>query len=241
MTQGESGQAPVDFSKIEARLEEMIGAETENVDRRDRLDAAWELLQRMKTQRPGAQHAAKIYLERLMTVESRAVDGQTDAVAVVDEQSFTPIASIRSESIGGDVATIPSAPATAGPRTSMVSPNAGGEAVLKAARQRMGANDVSGALAQLALCKEHSCWTTVQSLWTECRDRLVFQEREQAGELLLTARQTTDPSERGNQLTRAKEILVNLNERYPDSRHRDGINQSIQLVERDLAELSTGN
>ena len=123
----------------------------------------------------------------------------------------------------------------------MVSPNAGGEAVLKAARQRMAGNDVAGALAQLALCKEHACWTTVKSLWTECRDRLVFQEREQAGELLLAARSTVDATERSNQLIRAKEILVSLNERYPDSRHRDGIVQSIQLVERDLAELAPGN
>jgi hypothetical protein len=232
--------SPVDFSALESQLETLIGAETENVDRRDRLEAAWELLHGMKTQRPAAQHAVRQYLERLIAVEQRVQDGSTDAIAVVDEQRFTPMAAIASESIGGDVA-VTATPVSTTNRPAMVSPNAGGDAVLKAARQRMATNDVAGALAQLGLCRDHPCWTTVSSLWGECRDRLVFQEREQAGELLLSARRTEDRAEREKRLIRAKEILVRLNEQYPNSRHKEGIVQSIQLVERDLSELNPGN
>jgi len=104
----------------------------------------------------------------------------------------------------------------------------------------MGSGDVSGALAQLSLCREHPCWATVESLWTECRDRLVYQEREHAGQLLLEARSSSDSADRGSKLTRAREILVSLNEKYPNSRHHDGIQQSIQLVDDALGELNPG-
>ena len=55
---------PVDFSGVENALEELIAGETENVDRRDRLEAAWELCQESKTERPSAQHAVHRYLTR---------------------------------------------------------------------------------------------------------------------------------------------------------------------------------
>ena len=100
---------PVDFSGIEKDLEGLISAETENVDRRDRLEAAWELCQRVKTQRPAAQHAVLIYLERTVVIERRIADAATDALANLDEQSFVPIAAITAERIAeSDVAVKPS-------------------------------------------------------------------------------------------------------------------------------------
>ena len=72
---------PVDFSGVEKDLEKLISTETENVDRRDRLEAAWELCQRVKTQRPSAQHAVHRYLVRLVEIERRAADAATEALA----------------------------------------------------------------------------------------------------------------------------------------------------------------
>ena len=112
---------PVDFSGVEKDLEKLISAETENVDRRDRLEAAWELCQRVKTQRPSAQHAVHRYLVRLVET-SVAADAATEALANPDEQTFVPIASITAERIAeSDVET----KAASGPRAAIVPPDAG--------------------------------------------------------------------------------------------------------------------
>ena len=223
---------PVDFSGIEKDLEGLISAETENVDRRDRLEAAWELCQRVKTQRPAAQHAVFIYLERTVVIERRIADAATDALANPDEQSFVPIAAITAERIAeSDVAVKPSG----GPRAAIVPPDAGAAAVMDAARERMAANDLEGAIEQLAVCQGQPCGAATITLWKEARDRLVYQRREAAGAAFIAASKLTDKGERLKAYEGVQSDLRTVQTEYPDSRYKDGVAASLQTVAAAIA------
>lgn len=218
---------PVDFSGVEKDLERLISAETENVDRRDRLEAAWELCQRVKTQRPAAQHAVFTYLERLVSIEQRIADASTDALANPDEQSFVPIASITAERIAdSDVAV----KAAGGPRSAIVPPDAGAAAVMDSARERMAANDLEGALDQLAVCQGQPCGAATITLWKEARDRLVYQRREAAGAAFIAASKLSDKGARVKAYSAVQADLKALQTEHPDSRYKDGVAASLQTV-----------
>ncbi len=218
---------PVDFSQVEKQLEDLISAESENVDRRDRLEAAWELCQRVKTQRPSAQHAVYKYLTRLVEIERRITDAATDAVANPDEQSFVPIASISAERIAdSDVAVA----AAGGPRKAIVPPDAGAAAVMDAARERMAANDLEGALEQLAVCQGQPCGAATVTLWKEARDRLVYQRREAAGAAFIAASKLENKGERLKAYGSVQADLKTLQTSYPESRYKDGVAASLDTV-----------
>lgn|GEM_PF-2002467 len=218
---------PVDFSGVEKDLELLISAETENVDRRDRLEAAWELCQRVKTQRPAAQHAVFTYLERLVSIERRIADAATDALANPDEQSFVPIASITAERIADSAVKKTSA---GGPRTAIVPPDAGAAAVMDAARERMASNDLEGAIEQLAVCQGQPCGAATVTLWQEARDRLVYQRREAAGAAFISASKLPTKAERVKAYGSVQANLKALQTEYPDSRYKDGVAASLQTV-----------
>ena len=133
----------VDFSAVETDLEDLISAETENVDRRDRLEAAWSCVQESKTQRPAAQHSVHRYLTRLVEVERRIIDADTSALADPAQQTFVPIASIQAKDFAGDDAR---KTPTSAQRKSIVPPDAGATAVMEAARERMATGDLEGAI-----------------------------------------------------------------------------------------------
>jgi len=230
---GSAQLEPVDFSGVETRLEKLIAAETENVDRRDRLEAAWELCQESKTQRPAAQHVVHRYLVRVVEVEKRVIDADTDALASPDLQTFVPIAAIQSERIAGTDAPA-AAPAAA--RQRIVPPDAGAPAVMAAARERMGSGDLEGALTQLDVCMEQPCGAATITLWREVRDRLVYQGREQAGKQFIDARTLTDPTSRRGEFQRIVDELQALQERFPDSRYKEGVASSIATVSTALTE-----
>ena len=230
---GSAQLAPVDFSDVESRLEELIAGETENVDRRDRLEAAWELCQESKTQRPAAQHAVHRYLVRLVEVERRVIDADTDALANPELQTFIPIAAIQSERIAGSEAPA-AAPAAA--RKSIVPPDAGAQAVMSSARDRMASGDLKGALSQLDVCTGQPCGAATITLWREVRDRLVYQAREQAGQAFIDARTMTDPSSRRAEYQRIVDELTDLQTRFPDSRYNEGVTSSIETVRSALSE-----
>ena len=218
---------PVDFSGVEKDLEKLISSETENVDRRDRLEAAWELCQRVKTQRPSAQHAVHQYLVRLVEIERRAADAATEALANPDEQTFVPIASITAERIAeSDVTT----KAASGPRAAIVPPDAGAAAVMDAARERMAANDLEGAIEQLAVCQGQPCGAATITLWKEACDRLVYQRREAAGAAFIAASKQVDKGERVKAYTAVQVELQALQTQYPDSRYKDGVAASLATV-----------
>jgi len=224
---------PIDFSGVETAIEELIAAEVENVDRRDRLEAAWELCQESKTQRPSAQHSVHRYLLRVVEVEKRIIDASTQAVADPDQQTFVPIAAIQGERIAGTDA--PVAPA-AGQRKSIVPPDAGAPAVMAAARERMGAGDLNGALEQLDVCTGQPCGAATITLWREVRDRLVYQGREHAGQRFIDARNMDDAVARRDAYTSILADLNGLQERFPDSRYNEGVASSISTVSNALAE-----
>jgi hypothetical protein len=227
---------PVDFSTVESRLEELIAAETENVDRRDRLEAAWELCQETKTQRPAAQHVVHRYLLRVVEVEKRVIDAGTDAVAAPGQQTFVPIASIQAERIAGSDAPTP-VPASA--RQRIVPPDSGAQAVMSAARERMGSGDLDGALAQLDVCTGQPCGAATITLWREVRDRLVYQGRESAGQQFLDARSLGDPVARRDAYQSIVNDLNTLQARFPDSRYKEGVASSIATVTAALSEEGT--
>ena len=219
--------SPVDFSGIEKQLEALIGGEMEDVDRRDRLEAAWELCQRAKTQRPAAQNAVKVYLDRLVEIEKRGADAATDAVASPDEQAFVPIAAISAERLEDSEVQVAAA---SGPKRRIVPPDAGAAAVMDAARERMAANDLEGALQQLAVCQDQPCGAATVTLWKEARDRLVYQRREAAGAAFIAATKLADRNARLRGLRSVEADLVRLQGQYPDSRYKDGVGASLATV-----------
>ena len=227
---------PVDFSGVETELEELISAETENVDRRDRLEAAWELCQESKMQRPAAQHSVHRYLTRLVEVERRVIDADTDALADPAQQTFVPIASIQSERLAGDDTT--KVPVNA-ERKRFVPPDAGASAVMQSARERMASGDLEGALEQLEVCAGQACGAATITLWREVRDRYVYQGREAAGQRFIDARTITDASQRKDVFGTILKDLEALQQRFPDSRYKDGVASSIATVTNALSEEGT--
>ena len=197
--------APVDFSATEAELERLITLETENVDRRDRLEAAWELLQKSKTSRPASQHVVQRYLTRLIALEQRAAATGTDPIATQQDARFTPIAAIQGEEI-----QVNEAAPVEGDAAKQLAASAGGPAILDAARRRMNSGDLSGAMGQLEVCRAQACWAEVSGLWSEVRDRVVYQEQERAGQIFLAARSLQDKSVRLSKLQEARRILADV-------------------------------
>ena len=225
--------SPVDFSLIEEQLEKLISAEVENVDRRDRLERAWELCQQFKTQRPASQHIVFRYLSNLVEIERRVQDAGTDAVANPNEQTFAPISSIQAERLGPVAAVVP---VTNAPKVGIVPPDRGAEAVMSAARARMQDGDLEAALEQLNVCVGQPCGAATVTLQKEVRDRLVYQEREAAGKRFQEARAEVDVAKRHQELASIKHQLQQLQQRFPDSRYTDSVVASIKAVEAAVAE-----
>lgn len=223
--------APVDFSSTEAELERLISQETENVDRRDRLEAAWELLQKSKTSRPASQQVVQRYLTRLIALEKRAAATGTDPIATQQDARFTPIASIQGEDIQVDESTTMDAGTT-----EQLAASAGAPAILDAARRRMNSGDLTGAMTQLEVCRAQPCWAEVGGLWSEVRDRIVYQEQERAGQIFLAARSLQDASVRLGKLQEARRILADVQKRYPNTRYAKGIADKIARVDAAISE-----
>ena len=84
---------------------------------------------------------------------------------------------------GSEAATRSVEPRQAGTQGALaqLTVDAGAAAILESSRRRMNGGDLSGARAQLEVCKALACWAEVESLWGEVRDRVVYQEQERAG------------------------------------------------------------
>ena len=227
-----TSQVPVDFSGVETRIEEMIAAETDNVDRRDRLEAAWELCQKAKTTRPESQHVVLRYLRRLVEVEERSEDAATDAIANPDQQDFVPIAAITAEEI--EPAVVAAAPA--GRRRSIVPPDSGAAAVMSSAREHMGAGDLSFALEQLGVCDGQPCAAAVVTLKREVQDRWVYRERTLAADRFVEAKKTTDSAQRRTELRAVAKHLRDIKRRFPNSRYQESVASSLVTVRSALTE-----
>lgn len=232
----EASVAPVDFSGVEARLETMIAGETTNVDRRDRLEAAWELCQKAKMARPASQQVILRYLKRIVDVEARSSDAETDALANPDEQTFVPIAAITAEAI--EPSSVGEAPVSK--RLSMVPPDAGSAEVMASARAYLAAGELGGALKQLSVCKGQPCGAATVTLQAEVQDRLVYREREAAGKRFVAAKAHSDRRHRVREIKAVAASLEALASRYPQSRYTDGVRSSLKTVRAALSEESKG-
>lgn len=230
--------APVDFSAVESRLEGMIANETENLDRRDRLEAAWELCQQAKTVRPQSQQIIVRYLERVARIEARSSDADTDAIANPDEQSFVPIAAIVAERI--EPATVAEAVGTPAQRLTLVPPDRGAAAVMEAARAHLAAGALEQALKQLSVCEGQACGAATVTLMTEVRDRLVYRDREAAGDRFNAAKRVVERNQRISEMRAVESTLSALAARYPDSRYSIGVQESLATVRSTLAEEQKG-
>ena len=227
----------VDFSAVESRIEAMIADETENLDRRDRLEAAWELCQEAKTARPETQQAIARYLKRIADVEARFSDAETDAIANPDEQTFVPIASIVAERIEPPAA----AQASAEPRRlRIVPPDSGAADVMSSARAYLATGDVDSALKQLRVCVGQPCGAATITLMNEVEDRLVYREREAAGERFNNAKSEPDRQQRIREIRAVAASLRSLSSQYPDSRYIDGVKASLRTVQAVLSEELKG-
>jgi hypothetical protein len=227
----EQSLEPVDFSEVEAQLEVLIAGEHDDVDRRDRLEAAWELLQKVKTSRSASQQVVHRYLVRLIELEQRAAATLTDALATEQDARFTPIASIQGEDLSA-----PDASVQASAQAPQLAASVGAPAILDASRRRMNSGDLEGAMAQLEVCRSAPCWTEIGTLWGEVRDRMVYQEQERAGQAYLAARALADKSVRLGKLQDARKILVDIQKRYPNTRYAKGIADKIARVDAAISE-----
>ncbi len=225
---------PVDFVRIETQLEAMIAGETENVDRRDRLEAAWDLCQKAKKAAPESQQVILRYLKRIVHVEARSSDAETDALANPDEQSFVPVAAITAEQI--EPAAIADAPVAK--RLAIVPPDAGAADVMASARAYLAAGELDGALKQLAVCAGQPCRAATVTLRKEVEDRLVYREREAAGARFVAAKNNADAAERIREIKAVAASLQSLASRYPRSRYAEGVRVSLSTVRKALTEES---
>jgi len=222
---------PANFGPIESELDTMITAERDDVDRRDRLEAAWEMLQQAKKESPPTQHVVHRYLTRILDLEKRGAAGSTSAIATQIDARFTPITSIKGEDI-----EVEEVPVTSEADAAILPETEGASSILDAARRRMNGGDLAGAMAQLEVCKDKPCWAQAEGLWTEVRDRRAYQEQEQAGKIFVAARALADKQVRLEKLQEARGILIKIQERYPNSRYAAGIADKIKQVDLAISE-----
>ena len=100
----------------------------------------------------------------------------------------------------------------------------------------MNSGDLTGAMTQLEVCRSQPCWAEVGVLWSEVRDRIVYQEQERAGQIFLAARSLQDASVRLGKLQEARRILADVQKRYPNTRYAKGIADKIARVDAAISE-----
>ena len=165
---------------------------------------------------------------RLVDIERRVQDAATDAVASPDQQTFVPIAAIAAQRIADS--DLQSSGTKASKKMAIVPPDSGAAAVMEAARQRMAANDLKGALEQLEVCQDQPCGAATVTLWREARDRYVYQRREAAGAAFLVGQKIIDGAARKASMQSIHDDLTALQRNYPDSRYNDGVTASLATV-----------
>ena len=88
----------------------------------------------------------------------------------------------------------------------------------------------------MEVCTGQACGAATITLWREVRDRLVYQGREGAGQRFIDARNIADVSERRDAFEGILQDLQALQQRFPDSRYKDGVASSIATVTKALTQ-----
>ena len=251
--------APVSFSEIEARLDQMLVG-LEDIDRVDRLQAARDLARHMKSQSPEAQRLVLDYLTVLVEVEERAdpMDvwarsesematfismPEVQEEALIDEESLIEEESLVEESLGEEGSGAGSEEAGSddeGDPAVRIAPRAGPNTatMIDSARGLLEAGDPLSAMAALEGCLGEECWAEVAGLWAHARDLHVYQRREEAAELFLRARAEPNAELRARQLREVEEMLYKLLASYPNTRYAPAIQRNVELVQGELSTLS---
>ena len=231
---------PVDYAELLERLD-ALSVSLEDIDRRDRLDAARSLARRMESAEPRAQRAVLSYLRQVIAIEERArrcrrprcTRGRRRASSSVRPSSKRSSMSSRRppprrSPVG---ARSGSSPPPAAPAAPAEEAGPEGDAVLARARDAQAGGDLPRALSELETCRGQRCWPAVEAEWRSVRDRFVAQEREQAGVQYLRA-EAPDAVVRLQALRDIRQRLADLLDRYPDSLVSADLRRNVDLVQR---------
>jgi hypothetical protein len=238
----ETGAAPVSFAPLEERVNVLV-AESQDTDRRDRLLAARELMNAMRNKDPVAQHKVYDYLDEVLRIEERSrpapigIDG--GSVPIEEEPLATPPASTPA----AGTPPSPTAPGTPPAATPPVAtppgatapgatpPGADDTKALAAARVALSETRYLDAIALLDKLASPDAAT----LKKEAIDGWARVERERAGHLFLEARALAPGGERVASLREARAALAAINTRFPNNAYAAQITDNIAKVDADLA------
>ncbi|MDP2311210.1 MAG: hypothetical protein Q8P18_34640 [Pseudomonadota bacterium] len=224
-----AGPPAVSFVPLEERVNVLV-AEAQDTDRRDRLVAARELMQTMRNKDAIAQRKVYEYLDAVLTIEERARPAPIgmDPIGVPIEEE--PLGGSSTAPTGGaplplpDIQPLPSVIAPAEAATTLASAVVGARAALAESRYLDAV-----ALLQGVTTPEAS------TLRKEAVDGWARTERERAGHMFLEARQLPPGGERVASLRAARIALAAINERFPDNAYAAQIAENIAKVDADLA------
>lgn len=242
-------QPPVSFVPLEERVNVLI-AEANETDRRDRLIAARELMVQMRNKEPAAQRKVYDYLDEVLKIEERARPAPIELdtpIAPIEEEVLepTPRAPVKPPS-GGTVpppatpastapaATAPtsSTPADPPPVAATIT-NPADQAALVAARKALADARYLDAVSLLSTSSSPEAATVRK----EAVDAWARAERERAGHSFLEARALPPGNEKILALREVRKALSAINERFPDNAYAAQIKDNVTKVDADLAAL----
>lgn len=205
---------PVSFAPLEERVNVLI-AGADDADRRDRLFVMRELMLDLRNSDPATQRKIYIALERLLTIEERASPQPLPMDAAADPIESAPIESLPIESVPLEVGPVAAPPSVEPARKALA------EARYLDAIAALAGIDTPDAVA----------------LRKEAIDAWARQERERAGHLFLEARDLGPGAERAAAMRKARQVLVDVNERFPNNAYGAQIRDNIAKIDAELAKL----
>lgn len=225
----------VDLKDEESELLALrAAAETRDVDQRDRIDAALELI-RLTEAEDFTALDVEAYLARVIEVESRVQADTIQGVGaggVVEEEVLEVPEPVEEEALEVEDTEGEDAEDTEEPAEVEAAGDTD-EAALSFAREALAEEDYRAALLALEPIREDP---QVEDLWWEAVNGHVHAERERAGELFLEARDLPLGEERAAAIRAVLELLEALAEDYPGNAYEEALERNIGLVERALEE-----
>jgi len=228
-------QAPVNYVSVESELMALrADAESADVDQRDRIDAALELIRLAETDDFNDQDVLA-YLERVVDIERRlrsesvlTIDGPRVSEEVLDSEP------IEEEVLGGDEDTgDPEEDDPEDTEDPEGSEDGATETSLDRAREALAEENYASALRVLERIKDEPGGA---ELWGEAVNGHVHAERERAGEMFLGARELPMGDARVAAIQDVLDMLKALAKAYPETDYKDALERNIGLVERALEE-----
>ncbi len=206
---------PVSFAPLEERVNVLV-ADAEQADRRDRLLAARELMHAMRNTDPAAQAKVYSFLAEFLMIEER------DRPTLIGVEIGPPLGGALVE----EELIVPE-PTPLDPTPLPLTDESGAVAAARAALSDGRNLDAFDALARLGSAN-------AVALRREAVDGHCRVERERAGHLFLEARAMAPGGERVASLRAVRRLLAAINERFPDNSFASAIAENIVKVDADL-------